>query len=145
MAGTVKVTIRDGWAVFHDGEQHGGGTVIEVDNETAEYWIAGGWVSPGEEQAGSQAQGHAAGMRSPGRQRHPLRSLHGGWRNPIQRRAGGLSGVRSRRTRAAFGRWAARPRPASLHQSAALLRHPAVPDQRDLRLGQLPAAPLQDT
>ncbi len=48
MAGTVKVTIRDGWAVFHDGEHRTGGTVVEVDNETAEHWIERGWASPGE-------------------------------------------------------------------------------------------------
>ncbi len=44
MAGTVKVTICDGWAVFHDGEHRTGGTVVEVDNETAGYWIERGWA-----------------------------------------------------------------------------------------------------
>ena len=43
---TVAVTVADGWAVFHDGQQHSGGTVLTVDATKAEQWIANGWATP---------------------------------------------------------------------------------------------------
>ncbi len=42
----VKVTICDGWAVFHDGEHRTGGTVVEVDPATAQHWQERGWATP---------------------------------------------------------------------------------------------------
>lgn len=38
------VVIADGWAVFHNGQQHHGGTALEVDVPTAEQWLAAGWA-----------------------------------------------------------------------------------------------------
>lgn len=48
MAGTdtVRVTVTDGYAVYSDGKQHGGGSVLTVDTDTAEQWIANGWATP---------------------------------------------------------------------------------------------------
>lgn len=43
---TVAVTVTHGWAVFHDGQQHSGGTVLTVDADTAEQWIGNGWATP---------------------------------------------------------------------------------------------------
>ncbi len=44
MAGTVKVKVRDGWAVYDGTTQRGGGHALEVDPETAERWERAGWV-----------------------------------------------------------------------------------------------------
>jgi hypothetical protein len=44
VADTVKVTICDGWAVFHDGEQHGGGSVVDIPTDLAEQWQQLGWA-----------------------------------------------------------------------------------------------------
>ena len=44
--GTVKVKVRDGWAVVADGEQHSGGTVLDVPADLAARWTAAGWVEP---------------------------------------------------------------------------------------------------
>ncbi len=44
MAGTVKVKVRDGWAVYDGTTQRGGGHTLEVDPETAERWESAGWV-----------------------------------------------------------------------------------------------------
>ena len=46
MAGTVKVKVRDGWAVYDGTEQRGGGSTVEVDADTAAQWEAAGWVEP---------------------------------------------------------------------------------------------------
>ena len=40
----VKVTVREGWAVYDGTAQRGGGETFEVDTATAEQWIAAGWV-----------------------------------------------------------------------------------------------------
>ena len=45
MAGTVKVTVTEGWAVAVDGKQHGGGQAVNVDRDTADHWIASGWAT----------------------------------------------------------------------------------------------------
>ena len=42
----VAVTVVDGWAVYADGEQHSGGSTLEVPPGTAEQWTAQGWVQP---------------------------------------------------------------------------------------------------
>jgi hypothetical protein len=44
MADTVKMTVADGWAVFHDGEHRTGGTVVEFDQATANHWLERGWA-----------------------------------------------------------------------------------------------------
>ncbi len=43
---TVKVKVREGWAVYDGTSQRGGGETVEVDAATAEQWIAAGWVDP---------------------------------------------------------------------------------------------------
>jgi len=43
-AGTVKVTVLDGWAVYDGTAQRSGGATVEVDPDTAEQWLAAGWV-----------------------------------------------------------------------------------------------------
>jgi hypothetical protein len=42
--GTVKVRVREGWAVFDGHAQRGGGQTLDVDPDTAEQWLAAGWV-----------------------------------------------------------------------------------------------------
>ncbi len=49
MSDTVKMTVTDGWAVYVDGEQHGGGSVVEVDTATASRWAERGWARPVED------------------------------------------------------------------------------------------------
>ena len=44
MAGTVKVKVREGWAVYDGDTQRGGGHTLEVDAATADQWEAAGWV-----------------------------------------------------------------------------------------------------
>ncbi len=46
MAGTVKVKVRDGWAVFDGTAQRSGGELLDVDRDVAEQWTAAGWVEP---------------------------------------------------------------------------------------------------
>ena len=46
MAGNVKVTVTEGYAVAVDGKQHGGGQTVNVDRDTADHWIASGWAKP---------------------------------------------------------------------------------------------------
>ncbi len=46
MSDTVRMTVNDGWAVFHDGEHRTGGTVVEVDPDTATHWTERGWARP---------------------------------------------------------------------------------------------------
>lgn len=42
----VTVQVVDGWAV-HDGTRHRtGGEQVDVDPDTAERWVAAGWVEP---------------------------------------------------------------------------------------------------
>ncbi len=43
---TTRVTVTDGYAVYNDGKQHGGGTVLTVDTDTAEQWVSNGWATP---------------------------------------------------------------------------------------------------
>ncbi len=45
-SGTVKVKVRDGWAVFDGHQQRGGGETVTVDAKLAEEWRAAGWVDP---------------------------------------------------------------------------------------------------
>jgi len=40
----VRVRVRDGWAVFDGDVQRGGGETLDVDPDTAEQWVAAGWV-----------------------------------------------------------------------------------------------------
>lgn len=47
MPDTTTVTVTDGWAVFHNGQQHNGGTVLDVDAATAAHWTANGWATVG--------------------------------------------------------------------------------------------------
>ena len=47
-ADTVKVTVREGWAVYDGEQQRGGGETLETDPATAAQWIAAGWVEPAE-------------------------------------------------------------------------------------------------
>ena len=42
---SVKVTVREGWAVYDGTVQRGGGETIEVDTATAAQWISAGWVN----------------------------------------------------------------------------------------------------
>jgi len=44
MAGTVKVKVRDGWAVYDGNAQRTGGATLDVDTDTADRWEAAGWV-----------------------------------------------------------------------------------------------------
>lgn len=46
MAGTVKVKVREGWAVYDGTAQRVGGETVEVDAELADQWITAGWVEP---------------------------------------------------------------------------------------------------
>ncbi len=48
MAGNVKVTVTEGYAVAVDGKQHGGGQTVNVDRDTADHWIASGWATTGQ-------------------------------------------------------------------------------------------------
>ena len=41
---TVKVRVLDGWSVYDGKVQRGGGETVEVDPETADGWLAAGWV-----------------------------------------------------------------------------------------------------
>ncbi len=45
MAGNVKVTVTEGYAVAVGGKQHGGGQTVNVDRDTADHWIASGWAT----------------------------------------------------------------------------------------------------
>jgi hypothetical protein len=44
VADTVRMTVTDGWAVYVDGEQHGGGSVVDVPADLAEQWQERGWA-----------------------------------------------------------------------------------------------------
>jgi len=44
-AGKVRVRVSDGWAVYADGGQRGGGETVEVDESTAALWLARGWAT----------------------------------------------------------------------------------------------------
>ncbi len=46
MAGTVRVQVRDGYAVFDGKEQRSGGQELTVTRDVAERWVAAGWVEP---------------------------------------------------------------------------------------------------
>ncbi len=43
-AATVKVRVREGWAVYDGHAQRGGGETLDVDPDTAVEWLAAGWV-----------------------------------------------------------------------------------------------------
>ena len=48
---TRRVRVSDGWSVYVDGTgQVGPGTVVQVDDDQADEWIARGWVEPGKTQ-----------------------------------------------------------------------------------------------
>ncbi len=42
----VRLVVADGWAVFVDGEQHNGGTEVDVPADLAEHWTERGWAHP---------------------------------------------------------------------------------------------------
>ena len=44
MSTTVKVKVREGWAVYDGTSQRTGGEVLDVDTDTAEQWETAGWV-----------------------------------------------------------------------------------------------------
>ena len=44
MSTTVKVKVREGWAVYDGTSQRTGGEVLEVAADLAEQWITAGWV-----------------------------------------------------------------------------------------------------
>ncbi len=44
MSTTVKVRVRDGYAVYDGTSQRTGGEVLDVDTDTAEQWETAGWV-----------------------------------------------------------------------------------------------------
>ena len=68
MAGNVKVTVNEGWAVAVDGKQHGGGQTVNVDRATADHWIESGWAT----EVKSTAKPAAKTSRpTAGRQRRP--------------------------------------------------------------------------
>lgn len=46
MAGTVRVKVCDGYAVYDGKAQQSGGQHVEVAADLAEQWIAAGWVEP---------------------------------------------------------------------------------------------------
>lgn len=41
---TVKVKVREGWAVYDGKAQRGAGETLEVDADTADQWETAGWV-----------------------------------------------------------------------------------------------------
>ncbi len=41
---TVKVRVREGWAVYDGATQRGEGETLDVDPDEAERWLAAGWV-----------------------------------------------------------------------------------------------------
>jgi hypothetical protein len=43
---SVKVTVREGWTVYDGETQRGPGATFTVERETAEVWLANGWVEP---------------------------------------------------------------------------------------------------
>ncbi len=45
MTGKRRVTVNDGWAVYVHGEQVNGGQTVDLDTDTAEYWIDRGWAT----------------------------------------------------------------------------------------------------
>lgn len=43
---TTTVVVADGWAVYHQGEQHhSGATLRDVQRDVADEWLAAGWVT----------------------------------------------------------------------------------------------------
>ena len=44
MSTTVKVKVREGWAVYDGNRHRTGGETVEVDAATADQWEAAGWV-----------------------------------------------------------------------------------------------------
>ncbi len=44
MSTTVKVKVREGWAVYDGVRQRGEGETVETDPDTAEQWITAGWA-----------------------------------------------------------------------------------------------------
>ena len=53
-AATVKVKVREGWAVFDGSAQRGGCHTLDVDPDTAADWIAAGWVEQVNKSTGSK-------------------------------------------------------------------------------------------
>lgn len=43
--GTTTVTVAQGWAVYDGTEQRHAGATLDVDRETAQQWLASGWVT----------------------------------------------------------------------------------------------------
>ncbi len=63
-AAKVKVRVADGWAVYADGVQRGGGETVEVDQETAERWCAAGWATAAADMPASRLPSRAAVRRT---------------------------------------------------------------------------------
>lgn len=75
----TRVGVCDGWAAYVDGsEQVPGGTVVDVPDDTAAWWIGRGWVvpAPAEVKPAREASPAAAEDRSERRQRHALVAAH---------------------------------------------------------------------
>ncbi len=68
MAGDVTVTVNHGWAVAADGKQHSGGQTVNVDQDTADRWIASGWATAVDTTAKPPAK---TSRPTTGRQRRP--------------------------------------------------------------------------
>jgi hypothetical protein len=64
MAGTVRVRVAHGWAVAHDGEQHGGGAVLDVPGPLAQQWIEQGWAAKVREPAPSKRRSATSARRA---------------------------------------------------------------------------------
>ncbi len=43
---TVRVRVREGWAVYDGKAQRSGGEQLTVDAALADEWLAAGWVEP---------------------------------------------------------------------------------------------------
>ncbi len=71
-AGKVRVRVSDGWAVYADGGQRGGGETVEVEQATAERWTARGWATVAADKPASRLPSRAA-VRRPARPKAGLR------------------------------------------------------------------------
>jgi hypothetical protein len=56
---TIRVKVRDGFGVYHDGDSHGGGAVLDVPADLAENWLAGGFVEKAAERPAAKSSSKA--------------------------------------------------------------------------------------